>query len=145
MHQLTYSPLLVRPIILFQLFRSFVFFHGLLVRPFVRYLVLQFVRSSVGRWPNLSFVCSFRRLSVCLYARIKTRRNMEYDDRLKILNWPTLERRRHSICLVECCKTVFGLNGLNFSDFFELALDTWTRANDHFNLFVKSAKVNSYK
>ena len=70
---------------------------------------------------------------------------MEYDDRLKILNWPTLERRRHYICLVECCKTVFGLNGLNFSDFFELALDTWTRANDHFNLFVKSAKVNSYK
>ena len=42
-------------------------------------------------------------------------------------------------------KTVFDLNGLNFSDFFELALDTRTRANHPFKLFVKSAKVNPYK
>ena len=42
-------------------------------------------------------------------------------------------------------KTVFGLNGLNFSDFFELALDTRTRANNPFKLFVKSTKVNPYK
>ena len=44
----------------------------------------------------------------------------------------------------ECYKTVFGLNGLNFSDFFELALDTRTHANHPFKLFVKSAKVNPY-
>ena len=73
------------------------------------------------------------------------RGDMEYEDRLKILKWPTLEKRRHYISLVECYKTVFGLNGLNFSDFFELALDTRTRANHPFKLFVKSAKVNPYK
>ena len=55
------------------------------------------------------------------------RGDMEYEDRLKILNWPTLEKRRHYISLVECYKTVFSLNGLNLSDFFELALDTRTR------------------
>ena len=70
---------------------------------------------------------------------------MEYEDRLKILKWPTLEKRRHYISLVECYKTVFGLNGLNFSDFFELALDTRTRANHPFKLFVKNAKVNPHK
>ena len=70
---------------------------------------------------------------------------MEYEDRLKILNWPTLEKRRHFNSLVECFKTVIGLNGLNFSNFFELALDTRTRANHPFKLFVKRAKVNSYK
>ena len=57
------------------------------------------------------------------------RGDMEYEDRLKILNWPTSEKRRHYISLVECYKTVFSLNGLNLSDFFELALDTRTRAN----------------
>ena len=50
---------------------------------------------------------------------------MDYEDRLKILKWSTLEKRRHYISLEECYKTVFSLNGLNFSDdFFELALDT---------------------
>ena len=34
------------------------------------------------------------------------------------------------------------LFGLHFSYFFELALDTRTRANHPFKLFVKSAKVN---
>ena len=70
---------------------------------------------------------------------------MEYEDHLKILNWPTLEKRRHYISLIECYKTVFSLNGLNLSDFFELALDTRTRANHPYKLSVKSAKVNPYK
>ena len=33
----------------------------------------------------------------------------------------------------------------NFSDFFKLALDTWTHANHPFKLLVKSTKVNPYK
>ena len=70
---------------------------------------------------------------------------MEYKERLKILNWSTLQKRRHFISLVECYKTVFGLNGLNFSDFFELASDNQTRTNHSFKLFVKSAKINPYK
>ena len=68
-----------------------------------------------------------------------------YEGRLKILTWPTLEKRRHYISLVECYKTVFSLHGLNLSDFFELALDTRTRANHPYKLSVKSAKVNPYK
>ena len=46
------------------------------------------------------------------------RGDMEYEDRLKILNWPTLGKRRHYISLVVCYTTVFSLNGLKFSDFF---------------------------
>ena len=83
--------------------------------------------------------------SITPCIKTKTRWYMEYEDRLKILNWPTLEKRRHFNSLVECFKTVIGLNGLNFSNFFELALDTRTRANHPFKLFVKRAKVNSYK
>ena len=67
---------------------------------------------------------------------------MEYEDRLKISKWLTLENCRHYISPVECYKTVFSLNGLNFGDFFELALDTRTRANHPFKLLVKSAKLN---
>ena len=40
------------------------------------------------------------------------RGEMEYEERVKILNWPTLEKRRHFISLIECYKTVCGLNGL---------------------------------
>ena len=76
--------------------------------------------------------------------RSKTRRH-GYEHRLKILKWATLEKRRHYISLVECYKTIFGLNGLNFNDFFELALDTRTRTNHPFKFFVKSAEVNPYK
>ena len=44
----------------------------------------------------------------------------KYEARLKILNWPTLEKRRPLISLLECYKIVFGLSNLNFSDFFEV-------------------------
>ena len=30
------------------------------------------------------------------------RGEMEYGERIKILNWPTLEKRRHFISLIEC-------------------------------------------
>ena len=56
-----------------------------------------------------------RALRIALGQR---RGDMEYEDRLKILNWLTLGKRRHYISLVVCYKTVFSLNGLNFSDFF---------------------------
>ena len=56
------------------------------------------------------------------------RGEMEYEERIKILNWPTLEKRRHFISLIECYKQILGLNSLKFSNFFELALDKRTRA-----------------
>ena len=70
---------------------------------------------------------------------------MEYEECVKILNWPTLEKRRHFNSLLECYKIVFGVNNLKFSDFFELTLDKRTRANHSFKLQVKNARVNPYK
>ena len=75
------------------------------------------------------------------------RGEMEYEERIKILNWPTLEKWRHFISLIECYKIVFGFNSLKFRDFVELALDKMTQSNHSFNykLSVKNARVNSYK
>ena len=80
-----------------------------------------------------------------MYALGQKRGEMEYQERNKILNWPTFEKRRHFISLIESYKIVFGLNSLKFSDFFELVLDKRTRANHTFKLSVKNARVNSYK
>ena len=41
------------------------------------------------------------------------RAEMEYEDRLRKLKWPTLETRRLCLSLVECYKIVFGMNKLN--------------------------------
>ena len=70
------------------------------------------------------------------------RGEMEYEERIKILNWPTLEKRRHFISLIECYKIVVSLNNLKFRDFFELTLDKRTRAKHSFELGVKNARVN---
>ena len=48
------------------------------------------------------------------------RSEMEYEDRLSKLKWPTLETRRLFLSLVECYKIVFGMNKLNFDDLFDL-------------------------
>ena len=39
---------------------------------------------------------------------------------VKIIKWNSLERRREFLSLGKCNKIVFNLNGLNFSDYFEL-------------------------
>ena len=43
---------------------------------------------------------------------------MEYEDRLRKLKWPSLETRRLFLTLVECYKIGFGINKLNFDDLF---------------------------
>ena len=40
---------------------------------------------------------------------------------------------------------VFGLNGLQFNDFFEFSKIKSTRANHNYKLYVKAARVNCYK
>ena len=40
------------------------------------------------------------------------RGEMEYEDRLRKLKWPTLETRRLFLSLVECYMIVFGMNKL---------------------------------
>ncbi|RMX52105.1 hypothetical protein pdam_00024115 [Pocillopora damicornis] len=44
---------------------------------------------------------------------------MSYEERCILLNWNTLQHRRAYLSVVECYKTVFGLNGLGFDDYFE--------------------------
>ena len=46
---------------------------------------------------------------------------MSYEDPLKRLKWPTLEKRKTLSSLTECYKTVNGLNGTNPHDFFNFA------------------------
>ena len=44
---------------------------------------------------------------------------MSYEERCILLNWNTLQHRREYLSVVECYKTVFGLNGLDFDDYFK--------------------------
>nr|XP_058945466.1 uncharacterized protein LOC131773528 [Pocillopora verrucosa] len=67
-----------------------------------------------------------RALRIALNRR---RQEMEYEERCKILKWNSLEQRRDFLSLVECYKIVFNLNGLNFSDYFELCRNTRSRSN----------------
>ena len=44
---------------------------------------------------------------------------MPYEERFKMLNWNSLEHRREYFSLIECYKIVFGVNGLDFNDYFK--------------------------
>ena len=65
----------------------------------------------------------------------------EYEERIKILNWPTIEKQRQFISFIERYKIVFGLNNLKFGDFFEFTLDQRTRTNCSFKLGLKNASL----
>ena len=52
---------------------------------------------------------------------------------------------REYLSLVECYKTVFGLNGLDFNDYFECCRSKSTRANHPFKIQTKSARINAFK
>ena len=69
-----------------------------------------------------------------------------YEDRCKLLNWPTLSIRRIYLSLIECYKIVFGLSkNINFKDYFEFSKLSSTRSNHRFKLYVKPARVNCFK
>ena len=70
---------------------------------------------------------------------------MSYEERCILLNWNTVQHQREYLSVVECFKTVFGLNGLDFDDYFEFCRSKNTRANHPFKIQTKSAKVNSFK
>ena len=69
---------------------------------------------------------------------------MSYEDRCRLLNWKTLEKRRE-LSLVQCYKIVFGIDSLPFSDFFELTKCNRTRANHDYQLYEKGAIINCHK
>ena len=73
------------------------------------------------------------------------RGEMDYEDRLGMLKWPTLETRRLFLSLVECYEIVFDMNKLNFDDVFEFTKCNSTRANYPYKLYLKPAKCNPYK
>ena len=70
---------------------------------------------------------------------------MSCEERCKSLNWNTLQRRREWLSLEECYKTVFGLNGLDFNDYFEYYKLKNARANHPYKMQTKSAKAKSVK
>ena len=70
---------------------------------------------------------------------------MSYEDRCRLPNWQTLEKRREFLSLVQCYKIVFGIDSLPFSDFFELTKCNRTRANHDYQLYVKGAIINCHK
>ena len=78
-------------------------------------------------------------------ARGQKPREMPYEERCKLLNWNSLQHRREYLSLVECYKTVFGLNGLDFNDYFECCRSKSTRANHPFKIQTKSARINAFK
>ena len=60
----------------------------------------------------------------------KKRGEMEYDESLRKLKWPTLETRRLFLSLVECNNIVFDdMNKPNFDDLFEFTECNSTPAN----------------
>ena len=69
---------------------------------------------------------------------------MSYEDRCKLLKWPTLSDRRTYLSLIECYKIVFGFYHLKFEDFFDFATTRSTRANHQYKLYVKPARLNCY-
>ena len=67
---------------------------------------------------------------------------MFYENRCKLLDWPTLSVRCDYLSLIECYKIVFGIGeNTNFSDYFELSELSSSRSNRSFKLYVKSARV----
>ena len=70
-------------------------------------------------------------------------REMPYEERCKLLNWNSLQHRREYLSLVECYKTVFGLN--DFNDYFECCRSKSTRANNPLNIQTKLARINAFK
>ena len=71
---------------------------------------------------------------------------MPYEERLKLLKWPSLEQRRLFSSLIECYKTINRLNGLDPLAFFTFAHGFRPlRANHRFKLKLTSATLNSFK
>ena len=63
---------------------------------------------------------------------------MSYEDRCKLLKWPTLSNRRTFLSLVECYH-------LKFEDIFDFTTTRSTRANHQYKLDVKPARLDCYK
>ena len=64
--------------------------------------------------------------------------------RLLILGWSTNQSRRSYLSLLECYKTIHGLNGVNCNDYFEFNSYGKTRSNHSFKFRQSLARVNCF-
>ena len=71
-------------------------------------------------------------------------RESPYEERLAMLGWSSLQSRRSYLSLLECYKTILGLNGLNCNDYFEFNCHGKTRSNYSFKLRQPLARVNCF-
>ena len=79
------------------------------------------------------------------YAIRNIARDMSYEERLKVLKWPTLHQRRLFSSLTECYKTANSL-GLHPLEYFTFAHDFRPlRTNHRHKLKPLPAKLNSFK
>ena len=77
------------------------------------------------------------------YALPMSSRDSPYEERLAMLGWSSLQSRRSYLSLLECYKTILGLNGLNCNDYFEFNYGK-TRSNHSFKLRQPLARVNCF-
>ena len=69
-----------------------------------------------------------------------------YEDRIKLLCWPTLEERRTFLSLVECYKTIHRLNGLDPTNYFDFPNTNYNlRRNHSLTLTIPSARIDIFK
>ena len=81
-----------------------------------------------------------RRVSKCSCFKMK------YEDRIKLLCWPTLEERRTFLSLVECYKIIHRLNGFYPTNYFDFPNINYNlRKNYSLALIIPSSRIDIFK
>ena len=78
------------------------------------------------------------------YALPMSSRDSPNEERLAMLGWSSLQSRRSYLSLLECYKTIHGLNGFNCDDYFEFSCYGQRRSNHSFKLIQPLARVNCF-
>ena len=78
------------------------------------------------------------------YALPISSRDPPNEERLAMLGWSSIQSRRSYLSLLECYKTIHGLNGLTCNDYFEFNYYGKTRSNHSFKLRQVLARVNGF-
>ena len=81
-----------------------------LVRPILEYVPLPPSGAPTKKKDTESLEKVQRRAS--RLALKEKRGEMSYEDRCRLLNWQTLEKRRELLSLVQCYKIIFGIDSL---------------------------------
>jgi hypothetical protein len=121
--------------------KVFMLLYKTLVRPILEYAVPMWSPYLVKDVKALESVQ--RRAS--RMALNQKRGEMPYDSRCEILKLDTLQKRREYSSLIECYKTVYGLNGISFDEVFEFRHIRKTRCNHKYTLYSKLSRVNCFQ